>query len=284
MSVNFEESGARRIVGATKWVEQHTRNPVRLRGDRGHRGDGGIWAKITDKGTEDNSYKYAWQQVVADANGDMQPALLSGTVAENYAIASDKSEAVPQDSIVWLLPSRNQEFYLFANPANQGFWAKIGEGDAWKYGWTQLVPSEADDGTYTEGDLSAEHDDDNFAVSFDGSEHVLPYSVVWLQPTGSFFTFYYAPGLITAKLVSASTIPGRQGATPGSTTVTIERFNGIALNNQGEYDNITVYNNFRSSISGEGGDELYLQLTYGQGVWWLSAVDCLKEDEEDEEE
>lgn len=280
MPVNFEESGARRIVGATKWVEQHIRNPVRKRGHKGHRGDGGIWAKITSKGTGSDSYKYAWTQQVADENGNMTDGLLEGTTSANYAVASDKSEAVPVDSIVYLLPSKNQEFYLFANPANQGFWAKIGTNDSFKYGWTQLVPSEADDGTYTEGDLSAEADDDNFAVSFDGSTHVLENSVVWLEPSGPFFTFYYAPGLITAKLVSSATIPGRQGATPGSTTVTIERFNGIALSDQGEYDNITVYNNFRSSVGGESGGEVYLQLSYGQGVWWLSAADCLTTDEE----
>lgn len=174
--------------------------------------------------------------------------------------------------------------WVVVDQPSRSFWAKLTGRTAWKYSWQQL--QENADGTLAvpANPVTGSASGSNFAVSSDGTEHALANSIVrlYLSDKGH-YVFDYAPGVITAKLVSAVTIPGRQGATPGSRAVTIEWFNGIALNDQGGSDNITVYNNLRQSVEGEGGSDYYLTLAYGQSVWWLIAVDCINEDESEEE-
>ncbi|WDI41819.1 hypothetical protein [Bremerella sp. P1] len=121
MPVNFEESGARRIVGATKWVERHKKNPVRKRGGNAHRGDGGWWAKITGQDATDK-FKYTWKflepQDVDESSDALAEnnAFLQGVTDEepyNYAVEIYRSIYVVKNDIVWITPSRNQEYYLF---------------------------------------------------------------------------------------------------------------------------------------------------------------------------
>lgn len=157
--------------------------------------------------------------------------------------------------------------------------ARLTGRSAWKYGWQQIKANA--DGTFSNGSLSGSAGGTNFAVSTDGTEHALVNSVVRLNLTEhGHYEFLYHPGMMTAKSISSTTIPGRQGATPGNATITIEWFNGIALSDQGGGTTVTVYNNFRKSVEGTAGEDLYLQLAYGQSVWWVISADCLTQDEE----
>lgn len=163
---------------------------------------------------------------------------------------------------------------------NQGFWAQITDGNEGRYSWTAL---KLEDGELVEDEDwgSGSHEDDGgYAMERNSSEYVLENSIVWLEifPTEHVYIFDYSPGIKLAKIVSSDTITGRVGNVPGEGNVTIEDFSGeqIATTEQ----TVTVFNNYRSTIEGETGEDLYLQIGFADGKWVVVGVDCLTEDEE----
>lgn len=93
-------------------------------------------------------------------------------------------------------------------------------------------------------------------------------------------------GFWTAKLLADDTISARQGQTPGEGEVTLEWYDDEEeeMTSGDEEITLTVKNNFRTEIEGDGTNDVYVQITYGAGAWWITAVDCNTEDAEEEEE
>lgn len=167
-----------------------------------------------------------------------------------------------------------------AIPTESDGWGYItnhnGQG---KYDWTAVRFTSTGwtaDASYGSGSLA----NGAYAQEFNGSSRVLIGSVVYLRWTEEgYFVFDYKPDIWMAKLVSAGTISGRQGDTPGSGTVTFQKWNPSSGKLE-DYGDGQVLNPFRQSIEGQGGGTLYLEVEYSQGEWWITAVDCATEDEE----
>lgn len=166
--------------------------------------------------------------------------------------------------------SRRQALY-----GDLGFWARItgqSTSDKQRYSWEALEPKD-DDTLEANADWGeGKYDEDNYAIEATGSKWVLKNSVVWLMPskTHDKYIFLYAPGVVTAKLISGGTISKRSGSTPGSGEVVVEDFDGSSFTVR---QPITVYNPFRTDIEADDGD-LIVQCSYGDGWWWVTGVEC----------
>lgn len=160
--------------------------------------------------------------------------------------------------------------------ASLGFWAKITDGTNGKYSWEAMKPTDNDElESETDWGEGSHSDSTGYAIEARyQSSYVLNDSVVWMTPAKAedYYVFDYSPGVRSAKIVSAATIPARSGSTPGDADVTLEDFDGTSFT---DGDDVKVYNPFRSEIEGEAGGELYIEITYGDGgVWWVTGVDC----------
>lgn len=118
-----------------------------------------------------------------------------------------------------------------------------------------------------------------YAQEFFGGDDVLEGEVVPLKWTeNGYYIFVYDPPVYWAKLVSAGSIGGRTGNTPGSGDVTIQWFNP-ETGDLADWQDVPVKNGYRKTIEGESGGTLYLKVNWSQGHWWVDNVDCLTEDE-----
>lgn len=149
-----------------------------------------------------------------------------------------------------------------------------------KYSWTAVQWTQSgwqENSDYGVGNVA----DGNYAQEISGTDQVILGSIEYLRWTEEgYFIFIYNPQMYFGKLVSAGTISGRQGSTPGQGTVTMEQYNPQTGAFE-DGDDITVFNNFRTTIEGEGGATLYVQLHWHNGAFWVTAVDCQNEDEEE---
>lgn len=158
-----------------------------------------------------------------------------------------------------------------------GFFAKItGTDGSGKYSWQALEPQatshdmtgndEWGHGSHTDGT--------NYAIESEGSKYVLKDSVVWLEGARNkdCFIFDYGPGLVTGT--SDGTIGTRSGSTPGTGNVIVDSFDIATESFDGTRDSIKVFSPFTQEVP----DGKYVELTYGQGVWWVSGADCGDDD------
>ncbi|PQO33159.1 hypothetical protein C5Y96_09880 [Blastopirellula marina] len=267
-----------------RYVERMMKNGVT--GGKGRRGKGsdGFWAKITGTNGEG---RYSWVALkIVNGNFVEAPEWGQGSHLNDEAFAAEKNQSkqVPIGSVVWLRLAVDAYVYLFEHQ-QEGFWAKIQAGNrsGHKYSWDGYSANA--DGTFSPNGTSGSYNSPNWAQPSDGSHWVLPYETVWLRPSGlGYYVFDYHPGMMTARTVSTDGgIPGRQGATPGQAEVILDWFNGIALNVQDSIE-WTVLNSMRKSVVVDTGKTIYLHLSYGQGVWWVSGYDCTDEDEDEETE
>ena len=114
--VGFNEEGARRLVQSTIAEERRTKNhqgrqrrPPRLSPD-------GRWAKIIHNGTDG---KYSWVAVKLNDDGEWEEDSDwgEGTYSDETGFAQEarfKSKWVLEDSIVWLEPAPEQDYYEFS--------------------------------------------------------------------------------------------------------------------------------------------------------------------------
>lgn len=144
-----------------------------------------------------------------------------------------------------------------------------------RYGWVAVQWTQSgwqENSDYGVGNTA----NGNYAQEISGTDQVILGSIVrvyWTEE--SYFIFIYDPQMYLGKLVSAGTISGREGNTPGSGTVTMQQYNPQS----GEFedgDDITVFNSFTAEIEGEAGEtnEIYLHLHWHNGAFWIGAVDC----------
>lgn len=69
---------------------------------------------------------------------------------------------------------------------------------------------------------------------------------------------------------TSSSITARSGTTPGTGTVTPQRFNGTAISSNGQ--DLTVYS-FSASAAIASGKYCWIEQDPG-GYWWVTAVEC----------
>ena len=113
--VKLTKEAAQRMANATIVVERQLKSsPVQPR----RSGGGtfvGFWAKITDK--ESDGPKCSWKRMEAkdDHTFEENENWGKGNFAEDtgWAIEISESKYVLKDSIVWLEPAFNQDYFIF---------------------------------------------------------------------------------------------------------------------------------------------------------------------------
>jgi len=114
----FNAKGVRRIIKSVEYTEKHNRGDNKQHRRKNNRASTGFWAVITDQGTGDDKYKYSWEQLEPQEDGELEPndEWLTGDCqeTEGYAIEVNKSEGVSKGTKVFLRPSVNQAYYIFS--------------------------------------------------------------------------------------------------------------------------------------------------------------------------
>lgn len=107
---DFSPNSLRRISRSVNFTERITGRPPKIGKGRGYNGDGGKLAKITGK----SGNKYSWVAMKPDDGELVQDQDWGeGSTTENYAVSTDGSEYVLEDSIVRLYPALTGDYYLF---------------------------------------------------------------------------------------------------------------------------------------------------------------------------
>lgn len=174
-----------------------------------------------------------------------------------------------------------------------GFWAKITDADrtTGRYSWEALQRQDPDQSNvldtgenFPTGDKDTDEPTDElqpYAVEADNnSKWVLLDSIVWMYPgvDQDYYIFEYHPGTVIAVLAANDTINKRSGSTPGDAEVQPKWLDSETFADWGEP--ITVYNWSSMDITSEEDpkQDLWITLSYGDGVWYVSGVDCPGED------
>lgn len=122
-------------------------------------------------------------------------------------------------------------------------------------------------------DYSASEDDYLFVVRINGR---------WKPLSGS------GGGMKIGVLKAGDVISARSGNTPGTGTVTLEKFSNDEIETTEK--TVEVLNNFQSEINtkneddeNDEGKDTYIQMTKMSGKYWVTAVDCADNDDDEEE-
>ncbi|WP_339684227.1 hypothetical protein [Gimesia maris] len=118
MATTFTRDGAERIIEVTRLVERDTRNPRQKRGRSALTSSLGFWAQVTANDATSDPSKYSWITLEPTASHDQTSSedWGDGTAdsTAGYAIeARYQSEYVIPDTVVWMTPAKNQDFFLF---------------------------------------------------------------------------------------------------------------------------------------------------------------------------
>lgn len=173
--------------------------------------------------------------------------------------------------------SRNPHgpFLRTPTPSLTGFYARITDGDGYKYSFEALEPQEDGELEVNDDWITGDHTaDKGYAVSTDKSEYVLMDSVVWLEPARNqdYYLFHYRPGLQLAKLAENDEISKREGSTAGTGEVTIVEFDPDSETFE-DKEEINVFNFMTTEVDADD-DDRFVFVSYCNGVWWLSGADC----------
>jgi len=166
-----------------------------------------------------------------------------------------------------------------------GRYAKIKAGEDGKYSWVAVKHNA--DGEIEEDDEwgSGDHTEDTgYAIeSRWKSESVIFGDIVWITPAmgQDFYIFDYSPSVRLGKITDTDEITAREDETPGEGEVTVLVYEDDeiteALDDDDDEITVTVKNPFRSKIEIPDGDEeeeLYLQMEFRDGEWWVTGVEC----------
>lgn len=174
-----------------------------------------------------------------------------------------------------------------------GRYAKIKAGEDGKYSWVAVkhnsdgeIEEDEEWGTGSHEAPSEDEEATGYAIeSRWKSTSVIFGDIVWITPAmgQDFYVFDYNPSVRLAKITDADEITAREDETPGEGEVKVLVYDtdddlfSVALDDDDEEITVTVKNPFRTVIEIPDGDaetELYLQMEFRDGQWWVTGVEC----------
>jgi hypothetical protein len=161
----------------------------------------------------------------------------------------------------------------------RAFWARItGSDGSGYYSWEALKPDE--DGYITEDPdedypTGSHSDEEYWAVEATGSKWVLTDDIVWMRgaETNPYYVFDYSPGVKMATFTG--TIPKGTATAPGKSTATTKNFDGTSYT---AGQSVDIHNPWYMDLDSTNTPASLIQLSFGEGVWWVSGANCQEEE------
>jgi hypothetical protein len=150
-----------------------------------------------------------------------------------------------------------------------GRWAKITAKSGKKYDWVSVKPTEEGWEEMPAWGQGSSGQASGYAMESEyRSEWVLTDSIVWIDPCVELncYLFSYSGGVQVGKNNSYITAGTESNPGGGSVTVQVPPETGMAWE---DGDIVDVINPF-AEITGDN----WVQITYGRGVWQVTAVEC----------